>query len=80
LAKSPSCGTPYNFCQLNEIAMKTLAQRILARAAELPEGTPLTAKELLHMGSRAALDQALGRLVQRSSLLRAGRGALMDRG
>lgn len=54
--------------------MQTLAQRVLAHAAGLPEGTPLTAKELLHLGSRAAVDQVLSRLVQRSSLLRAGRG------
>jgi hypothetical protein len=54
--------------------MQTLAQRVLAHAAGLPEGTPLTAKELLHLGSRAAVDQVLSRLVQRGSLLRAGRG------
>jgi hypothetical protein len=54
--------------------MQTIAQRILVHAAELPEGTPLTAKELLHLGSRAAVDQALARLAQRRSLLRAGRG------
>jgi hypothetical protein len=54
--------------------MLTLAQRVLAHAAGLPEGTPLTAKELLHLGSRAAVDQVLSRLVQRGSLLRAGRG------
>lgn len=54
--------------------MKTLAQQILALAAALPEGTPLTAKDLLHMGSRAAIDQVLARLVRRNRLLRAGRG------
>jgi hypothetical protein len=54
--------------------MRTVAQRVLAHAAGLPEGTPLTAKELLHLGSRAAVDQVLSRLVQRGSLLRAGRG------
>jgi len=51
-----------------------IAQRIVAHAAELPEGTPLTAKELLHLGSRAAVDQALARLAQRGNLLCAGRG------
>ena len=40
----------------------------------LPEGTPVAAKELLHLGSRAAVDQALSRLVRRGSLMRAGRG------
>lgn len=54
--------------------MKTLSQRILAQAAQLPEGTPLGAKELLHLGKRAALDQALSRLVRRGKLMRASRG------
>jgi hypothetical protein len=54
--------------------MKTLSERILAHAAELPEGTPLGAKELLHLGKRAALDQALSRLVRRGKLMRASRG------
>ncbi|MBK7899516.1 MAG: hypothetical protein KA603_13775 [Azonexus sp.] len=54
--------------------MHTLAQQVMEHAAGLPEGTPLVAKELLHLGSRAAVDQALCRLVQRGALLRAGRG------
>ena len=54
--------------------MKTLAKQVLEQAAGLPEGTPLAAKELLHLGSRAAVDQVLSRLVQRGKLLRAGRG------
>lgn len=54
--------------------MQTLAKQILEYAAELPEGTPLAAKELLHLGNRAAVDQVLSRLVQRGTLLRAGRG------
>ena len=54
--------------------MQTLAKQVLEHAAGLPEGTPLVAKELLHLGGRAAVDQALSRLVQRGHLLRAGRG------
>jgi hypothetical protein len=54
--------------------VQALAERILERAAGLPEGIPLTAKELLHLGSRAAVDQALSRLVRRGNLMRAGRG------
>jgi hypothetical protein len=54
--------------------MQTIAVHVLEHAAGLPEGTPLFAKELLHMGSRAAVDQAPSRLVQRGALLRAGRG------
>ena len=54
--------------------MEPLSTRILKEGAELPEGTPLYAKALLHLGSRAAIDQALSRLVRRGGLLRAGRG------
>jgi hypothetical protein len=54
--------------------MPNLAERIVAYAKGLPEGTPLTAKELLHLGSRAAVDQALSRLMRSGVLLRAGRG------
>ena len=54
--------------------MQTLAKQILEHASQLPEGTPLAAKELLHLGSRAAVDQVLSRLVGRGTLLRAGRG------
>src|SRR5258705_353855 len=54
--------------------MQTLAKQVLEYAAGLPEGTPLVAKELLHLGGRAAVDQVLSRLVKRGALLRAGRG------
>lgn len=54
--------------------MQTLAKQILEYATGVPEGTPLVAKELLHLGNRAAVDQVLSRLVLRGALLRAGRG------
>ena len=54
--------------------MQSLAKHVLEHAVGLPEGTPLVAKELLHLGSRAAVDQVLSRLAQRGTLLRAGRG------
>nr|WP_315393133.1 DUF6088 family protein [uncultured Duganella sp.] len=54
--------------------MPTLAHQILQHATALPEGTPLVAKALLHLGNRAAVDQVLSRLVRRSVLLRVGRG------
>ena len=54
--------------------MQTLAKQVLEHAIGLPEGTPLVAKELLHLGNRAAIDQVLSRLVTRGTLLRAGRG------
>ena len=40
--------------------MEVLATRIMEHGNGLPEGTPVVAKELLHLGSRAAaVDQAL---------------------
>jgi len=54
--------------------MQTLTKQVLEHAAGLPEGTPLVSKELLHLGNRAAMDQALSRLARRGKLLRAGRG------
>ncbi len=51
-----------------------IAQRILAQAAALPEGVPVTAKGFLELGTRAAIDQALSRLTRAGKLLRAGRG------
>lgn len=43
-------------------------------AALAAEGTPLVAKEFLHLGSRAAVDQTLSRLARSGNLLRVGRG------
>lgn len=54
--------------------MQTLTKQVLEHATGLLEGTPLVAKELLHLGSRAAVDQVLSRLVRRGVLLRVGRG------
>jgi hypothetical protein len=54
--------------------VSNLAQQVLTHAATLPEGASLSAKALLHLGSRAAVDQALSRLARSGALLRAGRG------
>src|SRR6266568_7636728 len=54
--------------------MPTLREDILKAAAGAPEGATLVAKDFLHLGSRAAIDQALSRLVRGKELLRAGRG------
>lgn len=51
-----------------------LAELIMAHARALPEGEPLYAKQLLGLGSRAAIDQALSRLARTGALLRVGRG------
>ncbi len=54
--------------------MRTTSEAIKAYAAALPEGATLSAKELLHLGERAAIDQALSRLVKRGELIRVRRG------
>ena len=54
--------------------MQPVAEGILTYARSQPEGALLAAKELLHLGSRAAVDQALKRLEERNELMRLGRG------
>lgn len=54
--------------------MTRLTEQILAHATKLPEAAPVSAKSLLHLGNRAAVDQALSRLTERGQLIRAGRG------
>lgn len=57
--------------------MQRLTEQILEHAKRLPEGTPVVAKSLLHLGTRAAVDQALSRLAERGQLIRAGRGVYL---
>jgi len=57
--------------------VQRLTEQILAHAETLPEGTPLAAKSLLHLGSRAGVDQALSRLAERGHLIRAGGGVCL---
>ena len=54
--------------------MERLTESILQSVATLPEGAPVSAKMLLHLGNRPAVDQSLSRLARRGKLLRAGRG------
>ena len=54
--------------------MPSLSQHIAKRAAELPEGSLLCPRALLHLGSRAAVDQALSRLARRGQLMRICQG------
>lgn len=54
--------------------MSTLPETILQHALALPEGGVISPKQFLHLGSRAAIDQALSRLTRQGSLLRAGCG------
>lgn len=51
-----------------------LTGKVLAEFGRAPKGTPLSAKQLLHLGSRAAVDQSLSRLCRQGELLRLGRG------
>ena len=57
--------------------MPSLSSRILEHAAFLPEATPICPAALLHLGSRAAVDQALSRLVHSEQLMRVCRGVYM---
>ena len=57
--------------------MLSLSKRILEHAAALPEAAPLCPGALLHLGSRAAVDQALSRLARAGRLLRVCRGVYM---
>ncbi len=62
------------FLTLEENAMGSINEEILRFAAGRPEGAILIAKELLHLGSRAAIDQGLSRMTRAGKLLRVGRG------
>lgn len=54
--------------------MSTIPRSILSHAESLPEGGLVSPKEFLHLGSRAAVDQAFSRLTKEGKLLRLGRG------
>lgn len=54
--------------------MTSVRTRVLEMIAGLPEGEPISAKALLHLGTRQAVDQALSRLCRGGQLLRGGRG------
>jgi hypothetical protein len=57
-----------------EATMNSLSHQILAWTETQSEGQPISAKGLLHLGNRAAVDQALARLARRGALMRAARG------
>ena len=58
-------------------AMPSLSKRILAHASALPEAAPLCPGTLLHLGNRAAVDQALSRLARSGRLIRLCQGVYM---
>jgi hypothetical protein len=55
--------------------MSHITETILDAARAQPEGGVLSPRAFLHLGSRAAVDQALSRLAKAGQLLRVGRGA-----
>lgn len=57
--------------------MPGLPRQIEDYAATLPEGAPLCPNALLHLGTRAAVDQALSRLARRGRLMRICQGVYM---
>ena len=54
--------------------MQGLPRRIMEHATALPEATPLCPAALLHLGNRAAVDQALSRLARSGRLMRICQG------
>ena len=57
--------------------MRGLSHRIMEHAEALPEATPLCPAALLHLGNRAAVDQALSRLARSGHLMRICQGVYM---
>ena len=58
--------------------MPSATEQIMTYAAALPEGSLLHPKALLHMGTRAAIDQALSRLAKKKRLLRICHGVYVN--
>ncbi len=54
--------------------MASLPSQIMSHAADSPEGTLLCPSALLHLGGRAAVDQALSRLARKGELMRIYQG------
>lgn len=57
--------------------MRSLPKRIMDYAEEVSEATPLCPGTLLHLGRRAAVDQALSRLARSGKLMRICQGVYM---
>ena len=57
--------------------MHSLPKRIMEHAEAVPEATPLCPGALLHLGRRAAVDQALSRLARSGQLMRLCQGVYM---
>ena len=57
--------------------MNSLRERIMGYAEAKPEATPIQAKDLSHLGDRAAVSRALSRLAGSERLMRIYRGIYM---
>ncbi len=57
--------------------MRSIPRRIMEHAEARPEATPLCPTALLHIGNRAAVDQALSRLARSDRLMRICQGVYM---
>jgi len=57
--------------------VRGLSHRIMQHAEALPEAAPLCPAALLHLGKRAAVDQALSRLARSGDLMRIYQGVYM---
>ena len=58
--------------------MPSLPSQIMSQAAGSPEGELLCPSALLHLGSRAAVDQALSRLTRKGELMRVCQGVYVQ--
>ena len=62
---------PLDFWQIDgERTLRGLLKRIIDHAETFPEATPLCPAGLLHLGNRAAVDQALSGLARSSDPIR----------
>ncbi|RWE22232.1 MAG: hypothetical protein E5V67_02445 [Mesorhizobium sp.] len=52
-------AAPFRLSQKIAYLSDRASEQIFAHAKGLPEGTPVAARGLLHLGNRAAVDQAL---------------------
>jgi len=58
--------------------MTSVPKAIIERCQSLKEGVVIAPKEFLHLGSRAAVDQAFSRLVKAGRLMRVARGTYVS--
>ncbi len=54
--------------------MSTVQQRIIEQSRHFPKGALLAPRSFLHLGSRAAVDQAFSRMARAGELVRVARG------